>query len=141
MSSLAKSEVHAFILAQRYGVVATTHADGSTQSALVGIAVSPALEIYFDTTGDTRKAQNPRRDPRISLVIGWDNEQSIQLEGTADAPEGETLHDLKKIYFAAWPDGPSRESWPNITWFRVRPRWLRFSDFNRTADAVREMTF
>jgi general stress protein 26 len=85
MSSLTKSEIYAFIAAQRYGVEATTHADGSTQSALVGIAVSPALDICFDTTGDTRKAKNLRCDPRISLVIGWDNEQSIQLAGCASA--------------------------------------------------------
>ncbi len=140
MSAPTKSELQAFIAAQRYGVVATTHADGSAESALVGIAVSPELEIYFDTLGDTRKARNLRRDPRISLVIGWDNEQSVQLEGIADEPKGAELAALKRIYYAAWPDGPTRESWPGITWFRVKPRWIRFSDFNRAGDVVREMT-
>ena len=141
MSDLTEAEIHAFIARQRYAVVATGHADGSTQSALVGIAVSPELEIYFDTTGDTRKARNLRRDPRIALVVGWDNEQSMQLEGIADEPTGDALAALKAIYYAAWPDGPGREAWPGITWFRIRPKWLRFSDFNRTADAVREITF
>lgn len=142
MSALSKAELHAFIARQRYGVVATTQPDGQAQSALVGIAVSPELEIYFDTLGDTRKARNLRRDARISLVIGWDNEQSVQLEGSADEPKGAELAALKAIYYAAWPDGPTRESWPGITWFRVKPRWLRFSDFNRAGeDVVREMTF
>jgi general stress protein 26 len=140
VSALSKAEVFAFIARQRYGVVATTGADGQAQSALVGIAVSPELEIYFDTLGDTRKAKNLRHDPRMSLVIGWDNEQSVQLEGIADEPKGTELAALKRIYYAAWPDGPTRESWPGITWVRVRPRWLRFSDFNRAADVVREMT-
>lgn len=135
-----KDELYAFLSRQRYAVVATAHADGATESALVGIGVSPALEICFDTLGDTRKARNLRRDPRVSLVIGWENEQSIQLEGIADEPKGEALAALKTVYFAAWPDGPTRESWPGITWFRVRPRWIRFSDFNRTAEAVREIT-
>ncbi len=135
-----RDELHAFLAAQRYGVVATIQPDGATQSALVGIAVSQALEIYLDTTGDTRKARNLRRDPRLSLVIGWENERSVQLEGVADEPKGAALAALKAIYFAAWPDGPSRENWPQITWFRVRPRWIRFSDFNRTDDAVREIT-
>jgi len=141
VSALSKADVYAFIARQRYGVVATTGADGQAQSALVGIAVSPELEIYFDTLGDTRKAKNLRRDPRISLVIGWDNEQSVQLEGIADEPKGAELVALKRIYYATWPDGPARESWPGITWFRVRPRWLRFSDFNRAEDVVRELTF
>lgn len=139
MTAPSKAELYDFIARHRYGVVATTHADGSSQSALVGIAVSPDLEIYFDTLGDTRKANNLRRDPRTSVVIGWENEQSVQLEGVADEPKGAELAALKLVYFAAWPDGRSRESWPGITWFRVRPHWLRFSDFNRAEGAVREV--
>jgi general stress protein 26 len=140
VSALTKAELCEFIARHRYGVVATTHADGSAECALVGIAVSTELEIYFDTIGDTRKGQNLRRDPRIAVVIGWDNEQSVQLEGLADEPKDAELAVLKRIYYAAWPDGPGRESWPGITWFRVTPRWIRFSDFNRADDAVREMT-
>ena len=141
MSVLGKAELHDFIARQRYGVVATVQPDGATESALVGIAVSSEFEIYFDTLGDTRKAKNLRRDPRVSMVIGWDNEQSVQLDGIADEPNGTELAALKRIYYAAWPDGPTRESWTGITWVRVRPRWLRFSDFNRVVDVVREMTF
>jgi general stress protein 26 len=138
VSALGKEELYAFIARHRYGIVASNSANGAPESALVGIAVSLDLEVYFDTTGDTRKAKNLRRDPRISIVIGWDDEQSVQLEGVADEPEGPELAALKKIYFTTWPDGPQRESWPGITWFRVRPNWIRFSDFNRPADAVRE---
>ena len=117
----------------------TPSPDGATESALVGIAVSPDLDIYFDTLGETRKAVNLRRDPRVSVVIGWDNEQSVQLEGVADEPKGDGLVALKHIYYAAWPDGPARESWPGITWFRIKPRWIRFSDFNRADGVVREL--
>jgi len=139
VSRLTKAELYAFMARQRYGVVATVQPDGATESALVGIAVSPELEIYFDTLGTTRKAKNLRRDPRISMVIGWDNEQSVQLEGIADEPKGADLAALKQVYYVAWPDGPARESWPGITWVRVKPRWLRFSDFNLAEDVVREM--
>ena len=139
--SLTREELYDFIRGRRYGVVASRAEDGAPQSALVGIAVSPSLEIYFDTLAGTRKAQNLRRDPRVSLVIGWDDETSVQLDGIADEPKDDGLAALKAIYFAAWPDGPTRESWPGITWFRVRPRWARFSDFNRAHDAVRELTF
>ena len=138
MSPLGKAELHDFIARQRYGVVATVQPDGATESALVGIAVSPELEIFFDTLGDTRKAKNLRHDPRVSMVIGWDNEQSVQLEGIADEPKGAGLAALKRVYYAAWPDGPTRESWPGITWVRIRPHWIRLSDFNRTSDIVRE---
>ena len=139
MTELNKRELYEFIAGQRYGVVATTHADGSSQSALVGIGVSADLQIYFDTLGDTRKAVNLRRDPRISIVIGWDNERSAQLEGVACEPKGAELAALKLVYYAAWPSGPARASWPAITWFAVTPVWIRFSDFNRSAGVVREL--
>jgi general stress protein 26 len=139
VSKLTKAELYAFMARQRYGVVATVQPDGAPESALVGIAVSPELEIYFDTLGTTRKAKNLRRDPRISMVIGWDNEQSVQLEGIADEPKNADLAALKRIYYAAWPDGPARENWPGITWVRVKPRWIRFSDFNLAEDVVQEM--
>jgi nitroimidazol reductase NimA-like FMN-containing flavoprotein (pyridoxamine 5'-phosphate oxidase superfamily) len=138
---VTREALFAFLSRQRYGVVSTSHADGSSQSALVGIAVAPSLEIYFDTVETTRKAENFRREPRVSLVIGWENEQSAQLEGVADEPKGAALADLKRIYYAAWPDGPTRESWRGITWVRVVPTWMRFSDFNRAGDAVQEMRF
>ena len=140
MTELTKAELHAVICKNRHAVVASRDPNGAPQAALVGIAVSPELEIYFDTTEFTRKAVNLRRDPRVALVIGWDNEQSVQLDGYADEPKGAELTALKAIYFAAFPDGPSRENWPGITWFRVRPRWIRFSDFNLTDGAVREIT-
>jgi hypothetical protein len=141
VSALSASRLYDFIVRHRYGVVSSRAADGAPQSALVGIAVSRELEIYFDTTGTTRKAANLRRDPRISLVIGWENEQSVQYEGVADEPQGGELAALKTIYYLAWPDGTTRESWPGITWFRVRPHWIRFSDFNRAKNPVRELTF
>ncbi|HXC54884.1 MAG TPA: pyridoxamine 5'-phosphate oxidase family protein [Rhizomicrobium sp.] len=141
MSVLSVSQLYEFLGGHRYGVVSSRAADGAPQSALVGIAVSPTLEVYFDTTGETRKAANLRRDPRAALVIGWENEQSVQYEGVADEPQGGELAALKSIYYLAWPDGPSREAWTGITWFRIRPRWIRFSDFNRASGAVREMTF
>jgi general stress protein 26 len=139
VSALTRAELHAFIARQRYGVIATVQPDGATESALVGIAVSRELEIYFDTLGETRKAANLRRDPRVSMVIGWDNEQSVQLEGVADEPKGDELLALKRFYYTAWPDGPARESWPGITWVRVKPHWIRFSDYNRSQDVVREL--
>jgi hypothetical protein len=39
------------------------------------------------------------------------------------------LDRLKKLYFASFPDGIERQAWPGITYFRVRPTWVRFSDF------------
>jgi len=121
--------LHDFILRQRYAVVSSNGPHGTPQSALVGIAVSESLEIYFDTVDTTRKIKNIRSDSRVSLVIGWQNEQTLQYEGVADEPEGAALADLKAAYFRTWPDGLQRQSWKGIAYCRVRPTWLRFSSY------------
>jgi hypothetical protein len=128
-ANVTRTELVAFLRRHRFCVEATVAASGAPQAAVVGIAVSNHLEIVFDTIGTTRKAQNLRRDPRIALVIGWDEEQTVQIDGLADEPEGAELDRLKAIYFAAWPDGVERQAWKDITYVRVRPTWARYSDF------------
>jgi len=58
----------------RLAVQATVAPDGAPQAAVVGFAVSDELEIVFDTLDTARKYHNLRADPRIALVIGWDDE-------------------------------------------------------------------
>ena len=130
-----RAELLAFLRRHRYAVQATTAADGSPQAAVVGIAVTDALEIVFDTLDTTRKLQNIRKDPRIALVIGWDEQQTAQLEGVADEPTDDELLRLKRVYFDAFPDGPERERWPGISYVRIRVKWARYSDF-RAGGAV-----
>lgn len=133
-----RAQLLAFIRRYRYAVQATVGAAGAPQAAVIGVAVSDELELVFDTLGTSRKARNIRRDPRIALVIGWDDEQTVQVEGVADEPSGAELARLKRVYFDAFPDGPEREQWPDITYVRVRVSWARYSDF-RPGGAVVEV--
>jgi Pyridoxamine 5'-phosphate oxidase len=133
--------VHRFLTQHRYGVVSSLSDTGAPQSALVGIAVTPELEIIFDTLKTTRKYPNLIARPTCSFVVGWENEQTLQFEGTAFEPQGEELSKYQQAYFAAWPDGPTRISWPGITWLVVRPTWLRYSDFNQSPPMMIEMQF
>ena len=64
------------------------------------------LELVFDTLASTRKAANLRRDARVAVVIGWDEAQTVQLEGVADEPAGAELARLQAAYFGAFADGP-----------------------------------
>ena len=135
---MTRSELLSFLRRHRYAVQASSADDGAPQAAVVGIAVSDQLEIIFDTLGTSRKAQNLRRNARIALVVGWDDEQTVQLEGRADEPAGDELNRIKAVYFASFPDGPEREQWPEITYIRVRPSWARYSDF-RAGGGVTEV--
>jgi len=135
-----RADLIAFIRRHPLAVVASASSSGAPQAAVVGIAVTDQLELIFDTLGSTRKAQNLRRDGRAALVIGWDDEQTLQLEGDADEPIGPTLERLQRSYFEAFPDGPTRLGWAGLTYFRVRPTWARFSDFRPQSARVMELS-
>jgi pyridoxine/pyridoxamine 5'-phosphate oxidase len=126
---MTRDDFVAFVRRHRWAVQASVAAGGAPQAAVIGIAVTDGMELVFDTLETTRKCRNLRRDPRIALVVGWDDAETVQIEGVADEPLGAELAAAKAAYFAAFPDGPTREAWPGITYFRVRPTWLRYSDF------------
>ena len=76
---MTAAELTAVIRRYRLAVVSTVADDGAPQGAVVGFAVSDDLEIVFDTLASTHKLHNLKRDPRIALVIGWDDEVTVQL--------------------------------------------------------------
>lgn len=120
-------------------VQASVAPTGSPQAAVVGFAVTDALEIIFDTVATSRKYRNLRADPRVALVIGWEHEITVQIEGVADVPVGDELERVRACYFAAHPDGRERLAWPGITHFRVRPTWVRYSDFTQNPPRIVEL--
>jgi hypothetical protein len=122
-------ELLAFLRRHRLAVEATVSSRGVPQAAVVGIGVSDDLEIVFDTLRSTRKYENLTLHPDVALVVGWD-ERTAQIEGVADEPIGEELERIRQVYFAAYPDGPERLAWPGITHIRVRPTWIRYTDFS-----------
>lgn len=127
---MTRVELIAFVRKHMLMVVSSSRSDGAPQSAVVGFVVSDDLELFFDTLSTSRKCSALRKDPRCALVIGWDD-KTAQLEGIADEPRGDDLARLQRLYFATFPDGVERaRAWPDLTYFRVRPTWARFSDFS-----------
>jgi hypothetical protein len=133
---MQRTELAAFLKRHRYAVQSSVSESGAPQAAVIGVAITEELELVFDTLGTSRKAVNLRRDGRIALVVGWDEEQTVQLEGIADEPSGAELTRCKAAYFAAFVDGLEREQWPDITYFRVKPTWARYSDFRAGGGVV-----
>jgi uncharacterized pyridoxamine 5'-phosphate oxidase family protein len=139
---MTKEFLYNFIQQNKFAVLSTISKDNQPQSACVGIAVNPDLKLVFDTTSDSRKFKNLENNPNVSFVIGWENGQTIQYEGTATNFGKNKFPELLKIYLEAFPDGVDRkENWKSITYFVVEPKWLRFSDFNTEPPKINEMNF
>ena len=134
-------QVYDFMDGERLAVLSTARKDGRPEAALMGFAVTEELEIVFDTVRSSRKYAILKENARVAWVVGCTTEVSVQYEGEASELEGEELAKYKKIYFLKWPDGPARESWPGITYFVVRPKWVRYCDYNPGTRRIEEMEF
>ena len=139
---MTRGDLLKFMISQKLGVLGSLSSRGEPQAALVGIAVTPDLEVIFDTVASSRKYSNLRANPAASFVIGLGDpgtgERTVQFEGLARQPEGAELARYQQVYFAAWPDGPQRLSWPGIAYFVVRPAWIRYSDYDQNPPLIEE---
>jgi pyridoxine/pyridoxamine 5'-phosphate oxidase len=122
-------------------VQASVSSAGVPQAAVVGVAVGDAFEVVFDTLLSTRKAANLQQNPQAAFVFGgWiaGDERTVQYEGIADQPSGAELERARELYFSVYPDGRERLSWTGLVHIRVRPTWLRYSDFNKSPEVILE---
>jgi pyridoxine/pyridoxamine 5'-phosphate oxidase len=132
MTTFTKSDLLRYMRSCRLAVVSSIGSRGEPQSALVGIATTENHEVIFDTVLDSRKHQNLVHDPRTAIVLAGPGEKTLQFEGTAQPVSAASQEDaaLLEGYFAVWPDGRSRLTWPNIAYWRVSPMWARYSDYD-----------
>jgi len=141
---MEKAAVLQFMRTHSLGVQASVSTKNYPQAAVVGFVVTDDFEIVFDTMATTRKFVNLRRNPRCAFVIGGlteGDERTVQYEGVVDEPAGDELNNLKEFYFARFPDGRERQHWPGLIYVRVRPQWLRYSDWNQAPPLIVEFEF
>lgn len=139
---MTRAELLEFMRRHSLAVQTSVSPSGAPQAAIVGIVVTDAFEVFFDSLETTRKVLNLRQNPQTALIIGGlrrGDERTLQYEGLADEPSGAELERLKELYFAAFPQGRERQSWPGLTYVRVRPTWIRYSDFNRAPPEIVEL--
>jgi pyridoxine/pyridoxamine 5'-phosphate oxidase len=138
---MTRAELYNFMTAHKLGVLGYLAPSGGPRSALVGIGVTADLEIVFDTVSTSRKYPSLLQNPAASFALGWEGEATVQLEGRAFQPKGAELARYQQAYFAAWPEGRDHMAWPGITYFVVRPTWIRYSDYDQRPPLIEEFTF
>ena len=83
-----RAAFHAFISQQRYGVVSSTATNGTSQSALVGIASTSRLEIIFDTVKSSRKYPNLVQRPRAPWSSDGPESKPFNWKVLLKSPKG-----------------------------------------------------
>lgn len=125
----------------------STIASGSLQpeSALIAFTQTDKLEIIFETFVDTRKWNNLQKNPRVSFVIGWDTKHhiTVQYEGIATAAK-DTEQTESYIQTFLTKDTPCTEKFLRdyrVRLFKVKPMWIRYSDYTDEIPAIIEQTY
>lgn len=135
---LTPTQLLSYMRSQPWAVEASVTAQGAPQAAVLRVAVTDHWELLFDTVTQSRKHQNLVKNPRVAFVIGGGQECAVQYEGVAGIPTAAELPEVQAYYFERFPDGPTRLSWPGLVYWRVRPTWIRYSNFNTDPPIIQE---
>lgn len=133
-----RTQLIEFVRHRGLAVVATRDPSGAPEAALVGIAVTDRAELVFDTSSRSRKCVNLTAFPRVAVVIGWDDEVTVQGEGVADVLTGPERDRCFGVYVDRYPDGRQRADDPDIVLVRVQLDWVRHCDYRPESFTVVE---
>lgn len=116
-----------FIKKHTLAVLATASLDGKPEAAVVEFSENENLEIIFDTFSSFRKYGNLKKNPHVAVVIGSGN-IAVQYEGIAVELNGTELTECKKIHIKKLPDSEEFTRMDGIKFFKIIPKWIRYTD-------------
>jgi len=126
---------------EKLAVVSTINKDGKPQSAVVEFSETDKLEIIFDTFCTSRKYKNLLNKKDVSIVIGWDDDITVQCDGVAKELSGKELEEAKKIHVKKLPGSAKFTTMSDIRFFKIVPKWIRYSDLSVNPWEVSEIKF
>lgn len=124
-----------FLHEQPMATLSTVGADsGTPQAALIAFVETKQFEIVFETFGGSRKYRNLKHNGAVALVVGFSptNHVTFQYEGVATEVGAEAIASTKALF--ADKDTPCSAEFledPRVRFFKITPRWLRYSDYRQ----------
>jgi len=125
-----KELIRNFIKRHKVAVMSTVTKEGNPEAAALEFGDTDDLELIFDTIVTYRKYKNLEENNRVAFVIGWDENITVQYEGEAHELSGEEEVKYKQLYFQKNPKAKKWEKNPEIRYFKVIPKWIRYSNLN-----------
>ncbi len=129
----------------RLTVISTVNKDGKPESALMTYAIfeGEALTLVLSTRLNTRKWANLQTNKHVSLVFGGGfSDAEVQFEGDAELfadPSSYKL--LEEVYFEQNPETLQFRGLPELVFLKVKPTWVRFTDYSASPPVVEEKSF
>jgi len=143
MTQNDKQFVYEFIHKHLIAALACINHSCQPEASIVEFGDTPNLELTFDTLSKSyRKFKNLRNNPAVAFVIGWDDKITVQYEGIAKEITGEEAERYKEIFFEKNPDRARKwDNDPEVKHFLVRPKYIRYSDYDGKPYKIIELKF
>lgn len=139
MDEIQKRELAiTFIKSQLYAVISTIW-EGAPQAATVAFTELEDFALLFATNNFTRKFRNLKANPRVAVVIGWDEAITIQLEGNAVVLTGTERTSCQACHFEKHPSSKDYVT-ETEEYIKVIPNWLRYTDISQDPEFSFEFT-
>jgi pyridoxine/pyridoxamine 5'-phosphate oxidase len=137
----SKQGILSFIDSKSLMTLATINNDGNPESAVVGFGQTDEFELIFSTSWLSRKAKNILNNQNVAVIIGWDDQGTVQYEGSARALSGDKIKKYSELYFQKNPKARLYKHDPNQRYFLITPRWLRFTELTTFPWPTTELRF
>jgi general stress protein 26 len=137
-----RRKILAVLQRSQFGVISTNTGGKSPESAVVAISETEDLDIIFGSFNTARKNKNIRENSFVSVVVGWDMEhkKTVQIEGEAFITTGEEREMLENIHCAKNKGSSKYRGDSKQEYFRIKPFWIRYSDFSVHPQEVWEVS-
>ncbi len=138
MKSALKNQIITLLDQHRIMTIATTRPDGWPQATIVGYA-NDGLILYCLVGRDSQKFANLQHDPRVSIAIGNDYPQPLQIKGVSIAAGVEVTDDGGEIDHATtlllqrYPEYKvmPRPDPSQVAWLRITPQIVSILDYSK----------
>jgi uncharacterized pyridoxamine 5'-phosphate oxidase family protein len=131
--------IYDFLNARTLAVLSTVNDSGVPEAAVIGFGQNEKLEVIFGTDRASRKYSNMITNPKVALVIGWENGETVQYEGLSRELEVDEISFVKDTYWAKSPQAEVQYKNPGQRYFIVTPLWIRHTDLKTKPWTIKEL--
>jgi nitroimidazol reductase NimA-like FMN-containing flavoprotein (pyridoxamine 5'-phosphate oxidase superfamily) len=129
-----------FFKKEKYVVVASTW-NGSPQAATVAFTERSNHELIFATSNCSRKYRNLKADPKIAVVVGWDEAVTVQGQGSAFELAGQEQVEAEEAHLKKHPTSARYSTLVSQRFFQVKFSWIRYTDISQEPEFSFEINF
>ncbi|AJF62809.1 MAG: Pyridoxamine 5'-phosphate oxidase [archaeon GW2011_AR20] len=130
-----------FIKKHTLAVLSTISSKSKPEAAVIEFSEKNNLELIFDTFKNFRKYNNLKGNNNVAVVIGWDKNITTQYEGIAVEINNRELTEYQKIHITKLPNAEKFLHMAGIKFFKIIPKWIRYSNLNTNPWEIIELSF